>query len=414
MQVRRNAVTFFAALALAVSIAGCRASEPIVVEPAPPAQGEHTVTPEARALDEIEIELEPVTEGFEQPVFVTGAGDGSGRLFVAEKTGRIWIVREGQKSAEPYLDISELVSTNSERGLLGLAFAPDFARSGRFYIDYTDSNGDTVVSRVTADDPAGDGPVDFASEQRLLMQEQPFSNHNGGMVAFGPDGYLYIGLGDGGSGGDPQGNGQNLGTFLGKILRIDVSPADGASDESLSSAPYTVPEDNPFVGEDPRDEIWAYGMRNPWRFSFDRQTGDLWIGDVGQNAWEEIDFEPAGSPGGGNYGWNVYEGTHPFPEGSAAVEGEFIPPIVEYDRAAGQSVTGGYVYRGVEFPGLGGTYFYGDFGSGRVWGLQRTADGVANRLLMESRLSVVSFGEDDDGELYLVDFGGGLYRLTER
>lgn len=413
------AVALAFALAVAVSLAGCKGSDPVVVDTKPPGSSEQTTSPEALALDDIEISLDKIVEGFDQPLYVTGAGDGSGRLFVVEKTGRIWIVRDGEKSARPWLDISDMVSTDSEQGLLGLAFAPDFAESGTFYVDYTRADGATVVARVTASDPASNDPVDFTTEQQLLTQEQPYANHNGGMVTFGPDGYLYIGLGDGGSGGDPHGNGQNLATWLGKLLRINVSGASGATDESLTSPAFTVPDDNPFAGGAaaesggaPRAEIWAYGLRNPWRFSFDRQTGDLWIGDVGQNSWEEIDFQPADSPGGENYGWNVYEATHPFPVGSAAVEGDFTMPVIEYDRDAGQSVTGGYVYRGSEFPSLAGTYFYGDYESGHIWGLQRTAAGIKNRLMLMPRIAIVSFGEDDAGELYVLDFGGALYRVV--
>lgn len=412
-------LAFALALATALLLAACGpASEPVVVEPRPPASGESTAAPGALPLDDVEIALEPVAEGFEQPLFVTGAGDGSGRLFVVEKTGRIWTVRDGERSSAPWLDLSQRVSTESERGLLGLAFAPDFERSGVFYIDYTDRDGNTVVARLTAEDPAGDGDVDLASQQVVITAEQPYSNHNGGMVAFGPDGYLYVGLGDGGSGGDPDGNGQDTTTLLGSVLRLDVAPL--SEDAAYPQVPYVVPADNPFVdivattADAPRAEIWAWGLRNPWRFSFDRQTGDLWIGDVGQNAWEEIDFVPRSDvPGDGhNFGWNRYEGSHPFPPGSEAAEGDFAAPLVEYDRSAGRSVTGGYVYRGSDFRELAGTYFYGDFETGRLWGLQLAEDTARTRLLLETGMALVSFGEDDDGELYVVDFGGGVYRVT--
>ncbi|MDO9556187.1 MAG: PQQ-dependent sugar dehydrogenase [Coriobacteriia bacterium] len=395
------------ATTLLLGLTGCSgAEEPVVVQPTTTATESTTtavevITPQPVPLDQLVITLEPVIDGFTQPLFVTGAGDGSGRLFVLEKTGRAWIVRDGVRSAKPFLDLSNAVSTDSERGLLGMAFPPTFPTDGLFYVDYTDRDGTTTISRFTA---SGD-TVDRASEQKLLTVVQPFANHNGGMIAFGPEGYLYIGMGDGGSSGDPKGNGQNFGTLLGAILRIDVSGTDG----------YAVPPDNTFAShKGARPEVWAYGLRNPWRFSFDREIGDLWIGDVGQSTWEEIDFQPASSIGGENYGWNLYEATHSYPPGTAAASGEFTPPVIEYGRAAGQSVTGGYVYRGSAYEAMWNTYLYGDFGSGALWGLRRADDGtIENRLLLETGFSLVSFGEDDSGELYVVDFGGGaIYRVV--
>ena len=392
-----------------VTLTGCGgSSEPVVIEPNPPSS-EPTAGPAPAApvpLADIAISLEPVVDGFEEPLFVAGPGDGSGRLFVLEKTGRIWIVRDGERSAAPFLDLSGTVSTQSEQGLLGLAFSPRFSKDNLFYVDYTREDGATVVSRISAkrDEAAAGG------EQVLLTVAQPYANHNGGMLAFGPDGYLYVGLGDGGSGGDPDGNGQNLGTLLGKLLRLDVTAR--ASD--ARDAEYRVPPDNPFVNQQgAMPEVWAYGLRNPWRFSFDRETGDLWIGDVGQNAWEEIDFQPASSAGGENYGWNHYEATHPYPPDADAREGAYTMPVVEYDRDAGKSVTGGYVYRGKAEGELAGTYFYADFVSGRIWGLQRGASGIETRLLLDTDYSIASFGEDDEGELYVVDYtGGGIYRIV--
>ena len=392
-----------ASLVLLVSAAlgaGCTpAAEP---GPAPGTPG--PAEPPAPRADT--ISFEQVAEGFDQPLYVTGAGDGSGRLFVLEKTGRAHIVADGQR-AGVFLDLSGVVSTESEQGLLGIAFSPAFADDGQVFVSYTDRRGASVLSRFTADGDA----VDVASEQVLLTVAQPYKNHNGGMIEFGPDGYLYFGLGDGGSGGDPQGNGQDLTTLLGAMLRIDVMQTGTARSNA-----YAIPADNPFVGRSgARPEIWAYGLRNPWRFSFDRATGDLWIGDVGQNAWEEIDFQPAGSAGGENYGWNIYEGTHTYPPGEPepANAAEFTGPIFEYDRDAGKSVTGGYVYRGSAIPWLVGTYVYGDFVDGRVWGLTRTSDGgVENRLLAQTHFRISSFGEDDDGELYLVDYSGAVYRIV--
>ena len=384
--------------------AGCVAtpSDPVVVDPGAPPAEEPPAEP--GGLASLTLGFEPIIDGFEQPLYVTGAGDGSGRLFVVEKTGRIWVVRDGERS-EVFLDLSEQVSTTSEQGLLGLAFSPSFAEDGVFFVNYTDADGASVVSSFLATGDVADPTSEFV----WLTVDQPYANHNGGMIAFGPDGYLYVGLGDGGSGGDPEGNGQNLMTLLGTLLRLEVlRDATRAGD-----VPYGIPNDNPFVGRPGmRPEIWAYGLRNPWRFSFDRESGDLWIGDVGQSAWEEIDFQPADSAGGENYGWNVYEGTHPYPPDSEPVIGEFTDPIVEYDRDAGKSVTGGYVYRGSASPELGGVYLYGDFVDGRVWGLKRTPTGTENVLLADTKYAITSFGEDDAGELYLVDFNGALYRIV--
>jgi glucose/arabinose dehydrogenase len=396
------AISLGAALAASIALAGCATkSEPAIV-------GRTEPTAETSAAVFEGVTFDPMADGLEQPLFATGAGDGSGRLFVLEKTGRIRVVKDGALGAQPFLDLSAKVSTESEQGLLGLAFSPSFARDGLFYVDYTDASGATVVSRFLADGETADP----ASEQVLLRVEQPFANHNGGMIAFGPDGYLYVALGDGGSGGDPHGNGQDRSTLLGSLLRLDVGPdADGTDGTG-----YSIPADNPFVGVGGvRPEIWAYGLRNPWRFSFDRLTGDLWIGDVGQNAWEEIDFQPASSPGGENYGWNVYEATHPYPAGSATPPdaAAYTMPLIEYDRDAGTSVTGGYVYRGTAIPGFADTYVYGDFVSGRIWSVSRAEDGtLENSLLAQTGYAISSFGEDDAGELYVVDFGGAVYRIV--
>ncbi len=408
MAIRRIALAAALVGGMLFGLIGCGGTDtqPVVVQPDPPASEQPTVAPEPAApqpvpLAELSVRLEKLIDGFDQPLFVTGAGDGSDRLFVLEKSGRAWLVRGGVRSATPFLDMSDAVSTDSERGLLGMAFSPTFSTDGYVYVDYTDRKGSTTISRFKVSGEV----VDRTSEQKLLTIAQPFANHNGGMIAFGPDGYLYVGMGDGGSGGDPKGNGQRLGVLLGKLLRIDVA----------GGGAYSVPADNPFVSTpNALPEIWAYGLRNPWRWSFDRETGDLWIGDVGQNTWEEIDFAPASSAGGENYGWNTYEATHPFPPGSNAVTGDFTMPVIEYGRGAGQSTTGGYVYRGAAYEAMWGTYLYGDFGSGDLWGLRRAADGtIENRLLLETGFSLVSFGQDDDGELYVVDFGGGtVYRVV--
>lgn len=375
-------------------------ASPEVVEPAPVPVPRPR--PEGMPLDEIEIDLEPVLDGFEQPLYVTGAGDGSGRLFVLEKTGSAWVVLDRER-AGVFLDLSERVSTDSEQGLLGMAFSPEFATDGMVFVSYTELDGTSVLSRFTV---TGDA-ADVSSEKKLLRVNQPYANHNGGMIAFGPDGYLYYGLGDGGGAGDPYGSGQDGGTLLGKLLRIDV--IGGAGDP----AGYVVPDDNPFVERaDVLSEIWALGLRNPWRFGFDRATGDLWIGDVGQDALEEIDLQAADSPGGENYGWNRFEATRPYPPGSATPDpAGFAMPIVEYGHDVGSSVTGGYVYRGAAEPELYGTYFYADFSTGRIWGLQVSGGGAETRELLDTDLMIASFGEDDDGELYVADFNGGVYRV---
>ncbi|MGZ8637615.1 MAG: PQQ-dependent sugar dehydrogenase, partial [Actinomycetota bacterium] len=303
----------------------------------------------------------------------------------------------GGEDPQVVLDITDRVSLGSEQGLLGLAFSPD----GRFlYVDITDVNGDTRILEFRVEDEG----IDPSSERQVLRVEQPYSNHNGGNLAFGPDGYLYIALGDGGSAGDPEERAQSLSTLLGKLLRISPRPSDGE--------PYGIPPDNPFVGRDgARPEVWAYGLRNPWRFSFDRATGDLWIGDVGQDSWEEIDVGPAGSAGGLNYGWNLLEGTHPF-EGSV-LDAETVLPVFEYPHDGSVcTVTGGYVYRGEAIPELVGGYVFADFCGGRLEAFA-LRDGVArqHRELGPTLESLGSFGEDAAGELYALSLSGAVYRL---
>ena len=341
------------------------------------------------------VELKHVTD-LEQPVaMAVRSGDPS--LYFAEKVGRIVAMRE-EGDLDVVLDLTREVSLGSEQGLLGLAFSPD----GRFlYANYTDVQGDTRVVEWRF----GDGGVQLNSRREVLFADQPFSNHNGGNLLFGPDGYLYIGLGDGGSGGDPNGNGQNLSTLLGKMLRISPRPA--------GSDPYGIPSDNPFVGrEGARPEIWAYGLRNPWRYSFDRETADLWIGDVGQNAWEEVDFEPAGSSGGLNYGWDLFEGSHPFEGGSE--NDDTVAPVYEYPTGDGTcAVTGGYVYRGEDIPRLFGTYVFADFCRGQLEAL-RLRDGRVrgHDELGPTVANLASFGEDADGELYVLSLSGPVFRLV--
>jgi glucose/arabinose dehydrogenase len=287
--------------------------------------------------------------------------------------------------------------------LLGLAIHPHYSENGFFFVNYTDLNGDTVISRFeVSTDPDQANPV---SEVKLIVVGQPYANHNGGGIAFGPDGYLYIALGDGGSGGDPLGNAQNTNSLLGKLLRIDVDQGGG----------YSIPADNPFAGGGGAPEVWAYGLRNPWRFSFDRLTGDLFIGDVGQGSWEEIDFLPAGNPGAANFGWNFREGSQPYGAASSSDDLEMVDPVAEYGRDQGYSVIGGVVYRGEQLPEWNGIYLYGDYGSGYIWGLYPSQDGSwQNQLLFQTDSSITSFGENEQGELYYVAQDGGLYQLVHK
>ncbi len=344
-----------------------------------------------------------VVSGLNQPEGLDNAGDGSGRLFIVEQGGLVRILKGGALLPTPFLDLTQKVSCCGEKGLLGLVFHPKYPENGYFYVDYTENVNSqlyTVIARysVSASDP---NLADPNSEMRLLHIEQPYQNHKGGELQFGPDGYLYIGMGDGGSQGDPLGNGQSLQTLLGKILRIDVD----------NSQPYAIPADNPFANGGGLWEIWAYGLRNPWRFSFDKLTGDLYIGDVGQDAWEEIDYLPAGSPGGSNFGWNYYEGMHPY-RGSPTADMIFVMPVAEYGHEVGESVSGGYVYHGIDLPAWHGVYLYGDYGSGRVWGLLHLPDGTwQNSLMFETGTNISSFGVDENGEIYLVDYSGNILLL---
>jgi glucose/arabinose dehydrogenase len=360
-----------------------------------------TVTPTIPHLANYEYELELAADDFRQPLYLTHAGDGSGRLFVVEQGGVIWIVQDGNTLSPPFLDLSARVSHRaSEQGLLGLAFHPDYGRNGYFFAHYSDRNGDTVVQRFSVS--ADPNRAELSSAVIVLTHPQPYGNHNGGQISFGPDGHLYVGLGDGGLASDPHDNGQNLLTWLGAILRVDV-------DQNLG---FAVPPDNPFLSSgDAAPEIWVYGLRNPWRFSFDRMTGDLYIGDVGQNDWEEIDYRPAGSTAAENYGWGRMEGDHCYQWGCDSEL--YVAPIMEYHHSdGGCSVTGGYVYRGGNLKGLQGVYVYGDYCSGLIWALFHTApDEWTNTPLIESGLKISSFGEDESGEVYVVDHAGGIYRL---
>lgn len=342
---------------------------------------------------------------FDQPLLLTWVPGPDDWLAVAEQAGRVYVFPNREDVTEPslFLDITGRVRSGGEEGFLGLAFDPAYQSNGFFYIYYSAANPRrSVISRFTVS-PGDAGRADPESEKIILEVIQPaaFSNHKAGMLAFGPDGKLYIGLGDGGGSGDPNGNGQNLGTLLGKILRIDVSGSD----------PYLVPGDNPFVGGDgTRGEIWAYGFRNPYRFSFDRESGDLWAGDVGETSREEVDLVIRG----GDYGWNIFEGTKEFENPGGLREQDFQPPVIDYDRSQGRSVIGGYVYRGAQVPSQRGKYFYGDYYSGRIWALAYRDGNVLENSQVANVPGVSSFGEDRNGELYLVSHGNGrIYRLAE-
>ncbi len=358
--------------------------------------------------------LSQVATGLTSPVYLTHAGDGSGRLFVVEQQGRIRVIRNGLVQSTPYLDIAGPVLCCGERGLLSAAFDPDYETNGTFYVNYTSDagGGDTVIARYQVANPSAD-VANVLTVTQLLVIDQPQSNHNGGQIQFGVnDDYLYIGMGDGGSGGDvgsghhePGGNAQWPGTLLGKMLRINVRGV----------PMYTVPASNPFTQTAGyRSEIWALGLRNPWRFSFDRATGDMFIGDVGQNAYEEISYQPASSAGGKNYGWRCKEGFHDYNMGDNCPNLTLTPPVAEYDHSLGSSVTGGYVYRGSDYPWLNGIYFYADYGSGRIWALEQTSPGVwVSTLKRDEDFSISSFGEDEAGELHVLGYSNGrVYKLT--
>ncbi|MDH4269521.1 MAG: PQQ-dependent sugar dehydrogenase [Dehalococcoidia bacterium] len=344
---------------------------------------------------------------FQEMTNLVQPDDTSGLIFITGQRGVIYAFSANNpQQADIFLDITDRVNRGgNEEGLLGLAFDPDYQENGYFYVYYSAADPRrSVLSRFSLDQEDTDVP-DPQSEVIIMEVEQPFGNHNGGQLAFGPDGYLYIGLGDGGSAGDPQGNGQNLGTLLGSILRIDVSGLSGPGD-------YEIPADNPFVDTaGARAEIWAFGLRNPWRFSFDSETGLLWVGDVGQGSWEEIDIIAKGA----NYGWNIMEGLHCYSPASGCDQSGLTLPIAEYDHSQGRcSITGGYVYRGDEIPSLQGYYLYGDYCSGDIWALAYDGSVLTeNTLLTRSGLSITSFGEDLAGKLYILEREGGIYTLMQ-
>ncbi len=375
--------------------------------------------PEAPDLSPLRARRAFPSLSFEQPLFVTSARDGTDRLFVVQKGGRVLVFPndEATTQATVFLDLGDKVLArpgNDERGLLGMAFDPDFANNGHFYLNYTANapNSPTTVSRFTVDRNNPD-LGDISSEVVYLSFDQPYPNHNGGMLAFGPDGYLYISAGDGGSAGDPNRHGQNVETVYGTILRIDVAGSD-------TPGSYRVPRDNPFLGPG-MDEVWAYGLRNVWRFSFDRVTGQLWAADVGQRRVEEVDLIERG----GNYGWGTMEGSECFDDEGDCEDPSFIPPLAEYDHTVGLSITGGYVYRGEKLPGLAGAYVYGDFAQGQIFALtlgdgagesppgHKTTGGAEVTQIAETGRKIASFGEDEAGELYFLDFADGYLFTLE-
>jgi glucose/arabinose dehydrogenase len=383
------------------------AGSPAATEPptsGPSARSEPSLSaapPAATGFDpeRVGLSLEPVVDQVDAPLAVTNAGDGSGRIFVLEQRGQIRVVQDGRLAGDPFLDIGDRLTAGGERGLLGLAFHPAFPDDPRFFVNYTDLEGNTVVSSFSVPTPRANR-ADRDREEVLLRIDQPFSNHNGGALAFGPDGHLYISTGDGGGGGDPKDNGQRLDTLLGKILRIDV---DGAT----AGGRYAVPADNPFAdGNGGEPEIWHVGLRNPWRMSFDRETGDLWIGDVGQGSWEEVDVARTGT-GPLNFGWNRVEGFECF-EPADCDPTQFTPPVTAYGHDLGCSVIGGNVYRGSSQPLLAGGYVYSDYCGGNLWVLDPASDGpVEAPPVADTGRQISAIGEDESGELYATDFGSG-------
>ncbi len=397
-----HGVRRLAAVTLAAPLAACGGSDG-PANPSPTAATCGAGTP-VQGTPPLPSQL--LAGGFHSPLDLQAAPGDRERLYVVEQGGRIQVVRSGQLAGTPFLDIASRISSGGERGLLGLAFHPQFATNRRLFVNYTDRQGDTHIAEFRA---ASADQADPQSERQLLFVSQPFANHNGGGLAFGNDGMLYIGLGDGGSGGDPQGNGQSLGRALGKMLRIDVD----------RGTPYAVPSDNPFVSRPGAfPPVWAYGLRNPFRFSFDRATGDLYIGDVGQNRFEEVDVGVASRRGGENYGWNIMEGNSCYAPASGCSMAGLTLPVLDYGHGDGCSITGGYVYRGCRMPGYAGTYFYGDYCAGFVRSFrlengravdQRDWTSAIGRGLIRN---ITSFGVDLDGEVYVVDYHGEVYRVV--
>jgi glucose/arabinose dehydrogenase len=390
---------------------GSALDTPRVVTPA--------VAPAAAAFDpaKVALHLTVLTGNISRPVLVTNAGDGSGRLFVVEKTGKIRIItKAGALLSTPFIDFSSSISNGSEQGLLGLAFHPHYETNGYFYVNFTDRSGTTIINRYKA--APGANSASHSSAVRILSISQPYANHNGGNLAFGPDGYLYVGMGDGGSGGDPGNRAQSLNTLLGKMLRIDV-------DHWATGKHYSSPASNPYVGKYGLDEIWSIGLRNPWRWSFDWLSNRLWIADVGQDRYEEVDRSAVSGSfttgRGANYGWRVLEGRACYNPPTGCSTAGKQPPLVVYSHSVSGtdncSITGGHVYRGTKYPVLAGGYLYGDFCSGRIWVVSAGALTPATGTLLRDAgvspaLNISSFGEDEAGELYVCDLNGRIYRIS--
>jgi glucose/arabinose dehydrogenase len=386
-----------------------------------PASASATIAPRrvadgtvAPALSSADISLTRLESGLSDPVFTTSARDGTGRIFIVEKTGRILVRKDGAILATPFLDIRSAVTTSNEQGLLGLAFHPSYATNRTFYVDYTNVNGNTVIREYRASVTNPDR-VEAHSGRTILKVTQPYANHNGGMIAFGPGGYLYIGMGDGGGANDPGNRAQRVSTLLGKMLRIDVNGR-------TSTRAYRIPSSNPYVGRTGLNEIWQRGLRNPWRFSFDRANGNLWIGDVGQGSYEEVNRATNTSTGpsrGANWGWRVMEGRHcHIPSSRCSTSGKKLP-INAYTHAANGrcAITGGYVYRGTAVPALAGYYVFGDFCSGEIFAIRANSSYPATRITLAGAGSgrlISSFGESASGELYVVDLRGNLYLIGPR
>ena len=402
---RRSFAAALGGFVLLSSSVGSSSAGPVRVDGSADRAAE--VAPEVAAgpdLAAVSIALAQRASGLSHPVFVTAAPDGSGRLFIVEQTGKIKILKNGTVLAKPFLTETRARMNGGEQGLLGLAFHPDFKTNRKLYVNYTNSSGDSVIREYKASATNPD-VVNTSATRIILKVDQPYANHNGGMLAFSKGGLLYIGFGDGGSAGDPGNRAQSIYTLLGKMLRIDVNG-------TTSTKHYRIPSSNPYVGKPGLNEIWQRGLRNPWRFSFDRVTGNLWIGDVGQGSWEEVDraIKTSAGPGKGiNWGWRVMEGSHCYKPSSGCDTSGKRYPLLDYSHSSGRcSVTGGYVYRGSAIPALVGGYVFGDFCSGEIWVTDSTAARpAAKTLLLATGFAISSFGEDAAGELYVVDYSGG-------
>ena len=416
MRRRRPAPTLLAVLAV-VGLIGCSTNRPTTAPSTgspsasvPTTAAAATASPQPVSsgspdLAHLAVTLDPYVQVAGGPLGIDAPDDGSGRLFVIAQDGKIWVVdANGSVRSTPMVDLGSRLRSGGEQGLLGLAIHPGFPADPRVFVNYTNKDGDSIIASLAVD---GNDPdrLDPDSHREILFLDQPFPNHNGGDLLFGPDGYLYAFFGDGGSGGDPQGNGQNRDALLGKVLRLDIDHPGG-------DRPYTAPADNPFVGGDGRDEIWLTGMRNPWRASFDRTTGDLWIGDVGQGAWEEIDIARAGV-GGLNFGWNVMEGNHCYQGGSTCETAGLAPPVTDYGHDLGCTVVGGYVYRGTKYAAMAGAYLFADYCSGRIFAIDPATDGYRAPVEVgNGGDNISSFGEDVAGELYVTHLNGDVSRVV--